>query len=161
MTPQGQWVLSRVRETLPPRLQLYWRFGLAFMFALGALLVVTLEPGRLADYARIFGLAQAAYIVIIAARIAQVNLALRQELERMAGNKEVAKMLPTHIVFLAAGTILSVALISAVLIERYGGGASLGGAFPYLANLVFFVKVLGLNLVWRFVLIRRREAGNG
>lgn len=157
---ETEWILGRVREALPPRLQTIWRFGLTIIFAVGALLFLALKQHVPADYVRIFGWAMAVYIIVIAARIAQVNYGIRRQLVRLGKNStddlKTAKMMPTHIILLALGTIGSVTLFSALMAVLYGQ-PSVFPALPWLIDLVFFIKVLGLNLVWRFVEIRRAE----
>lgn len=154
---EGAWIVGRVGAAVPAALKPLWRFGLTIIFFIGAILALMLDENYVTDYVRVFNFAMAGYIVLIAFQIARVNLKLRQYLAQQRGNLEIAKMLPTHIVMLAVGTILSVSLIVAVQVEFYGTPGVLGGAFPWLAALVFMVKVLGLNLVWRFVLARKQE----
>lgn len=158
---QGEWIIGRVGAALPPALLPFWRFALTFIFGLGALLLLALSPDAVLDYVRVFDLAMAAYICGLSGRIAQTNYHVRRSLveaEDHGADMSIAKMLPTHIMLLAVGTITSVFLHCAVLISFYGSGTgALEGTFPWLVAGVFMIKILGLNIIWRFVLTRKEQ----
>lgn len=156
---EGAWILGQVRESLPPRLQAVWQFGLAIILVVGGGLIYFVDQHVTEDYFRTWGFAMGVYITVIAFQIARVNYALRRRLDALAPDDlKIAKMLPTHILFLAFSTIFSVWLHMAVMVSLYGEQGALHGLFPYFVCFVFLLKVLGLNLVWRFVLVRQEEA---
>lgn len=150
MSPRDEYVLSLIRTRLPEKLRPLWQLGLTIMFAIGASLTLLLSQENVDDYVRIFGWAQAAYIELLALQIVRVNWDVRRHMVNRGGP------MPQHIMLLALGTMMSVALLSAVMASNYGSAPNFP-ALPWLVNACFLVKILGLNVVWQVVTARRGQ----
>lgn len=151
---QGEFVLGHIRSTLPAALMPYWRYGLSIIFPVLGLGLYFFNPVLSYDYAKIFAISLAAYIVMLSTQIIRVNLKYRKTIP---ADNEFARAMPTHILLLAAGTMQYAIYLSISFVNTLGQVPQTP-AIPYLVCVAHLTVIFGLNYVWRFVLLRDSKA---